>query len=196
MVRAILDGRKTQTRRVLNPQPDDLVEGKIPRQWLIGIGDRLWVRENISIMPRTAYHLPKTVSPDDPDMAAYYQADFYRSGKPRWRPSIHMPRWASRINLTVTDVRVQRLQEISEADAAAEGLEYDIDGDIDGHGRHVVIESWRGAAYLPWLRDPMEAYADLWDHINAARGYGWDADPWVVAISFTAEQRNIDGAQR
>lgn len=110
----------------------------------------------------------------------------------RFRQGMHLPRWASRLTLEVTEVRVQRLQDISEADAIAEGLEHDIDGDVDGDGRHVVIESWRGADYLPWLRDPIEAYADLWDQLNNARGYGWDANPWVAVYTFRPVLGNID----
>lgn len=209
MVRAILreieqpGTGKTQTRRVLKAQPDRIYKlrdgwfvddgGMIERPLRIpfAVGDRLWVREAIGHMPRTAYALPKTVNPSDPDMAAYYRVDFDRSGKPAWKPSIHMPRWASRLTLTVTDVSVQRLQEISEADAVAEGLEHDIDGDVDGDGRHIVIESWRGADYLPWLRDPIEAYADLWDQLNDARSYGWEANPWVAAYTFVPVLGNI-----
>jgi hypothetical protein len=85
-------------------------------------------------------------------------------------PSIHMPRWASRITLTVTDVRVQRLQDISRGDAMDEGCP--LPNMADGP-------------------DPRDWFADLWDSLNAKRA-PWDSNPWVAAYTFTVEQRNID----
>jgi hypothetical protein len=90
-------------------------------------GDRLWVRETFAIVPRTAYAasegVQQTLRRDDDHDAAIYRAGWERSnGGLRWRPSIHMPRWASRITLEVTGVRVERLQDISEADARSEGI--------------------------------------------------------------------------
>lgn len=115
---------------------------------------------------------------------------------PKWagrkRPAMFMPRWASRITLTVTEVRVQRLQDISEEDAKAEGLESQLDGDADEFGRPLVFEYFRAADFLPWNRDPVEAYADLWDHLNYSRGFAWETNPWVVAYSFKPELINID----
>jgi hypothetical protein len=216
MVRALLDGRKTQTRRIFKGIEDfgedyhvfdahggvlNVREGDVPSVALdfvpYAVSDRLWVRENIAIMPRTAYALPKTVSPDDPDMAAYYQADLDRSGKPRWRPSIHMPRWASRLTLIVTNVRVQRLQEISEADAVAEGLErVDYDG---SDTRYAGAWGWRDYrkdhphAVVPFHHgQAVRSFQTLWDSLNASRGFGWDANPWVVALTFTVIKQNID----
>jgi len=110
----------------------------------------------------------------------------------RWKPSIHMPRWASRLTLTVTDVRVQRLQEISEADAEAEGCPECsqchgvgwINSGPDG-GRQCTAKGC-GDPYV-------EQYARLWDHINGAGS--WEADPWIVALTFTVERANIDAAR-
>lgn len=158
----------------------------------IAVGDRLYVREAW----RTAVHLdqfaPKVLPIDTP---VFFEADaggeaVGATGK--FRQGMHMPRWASRLTLEVTDVRVERLQEISEGDAIAEGLEHDRDGDVDRHGCHVVIESWRAADFLPWNRDPIEAYADLWDQLNHARGYGWHTNPWVAAYTFRPILGNID----
>ena len=89
-----------------------------------------------------------------------------------WRPSIFMPRWASRITLEVTGVRVERVQQISGRDAQAEGVDpqnaaYHV---YDGH--QVTDEAW------------IAAYADLWNEINAKRGFGWDANPWVWVVKF------------
>src|SRR5262249_31374103 len=95
------------------------------------VGDRLWVRETWKPMPVHAYALPKIVVPetftyrkqvyDAGGYAVYYAADYGRSGRPLWFPPIHMPRWASRLTLVVTDVKVERLQEISASDCHAEG---------------------------------------------------------------------------
>lgn len=195
MVRAILDGRKTQTRRVLNlarggwsvrlaesdgraDQPANL------RQVACGCphgqpGDRLWVRETFSKHVRLSdpHYLPA----DYPDeaMGAWYWAD----GNPEhgdWtkpKPSIHMPRWASRLTLEITDVRVGRLQEISGQDVVAEGVKCPTN-----HGH------WHNDDYDAFLEEEerlaVEAYRGLWDSLNAKRGYGWDVNPFVWVIEF------------
>ena len=85
-----------------------------------------------------------------------------------------MPRWASRLTLTVTDVRVQRVAEISREDCVAEGCPGFVSHDMqDGEM-------------------PEEEFQDLWNTLNASRGFGWDTNPWVAAITFETEQRNID----
>ena len=182
MVRALLDGRKTQTRRVLKP-PYGTLEYLPTGTWepictKVFRGDRLYVRE--------AHALVGTV---DPQWVLYradgYESECARHGfdrpyppEPRWRPSIHMPRWASRLTLVVTDVRVQRLQEISEADAVAEGV--------------------TGRAYQArdgsWIADPKASFAGgfgcLWNSLYGPDA--WDANPWVAAISFDVHRCNID----
>ena len=189
MVRALLEGRKTQTRLVLKPQPefrggagdwDDAEEwgwededgGPIS---VLDIrlpyitGDRLWVREAID----------KTSEPGDVFYRADYEAAHGDSGKGLgWRPSIHMPRWASRLTLTVTDVRVQRLHDISEADAVAEGIEPKWHA-YTGYGKQADV-----------LMSPYDSFASLWISIHNTNA--WDANPWVVALTFTVEKRNID----
>ena len=156
MVRAILEGRKTQTRRVIKPQPlwvgDPNVAFKTHSANPKGIincpygqpGDRLWVRETFAGTKNTGF--------------AYRATDTAYGHK--WRPSIFMPHWASRINLEVVSVRVERVQDISIEDAYDEGMEW---GD-QGCG---VLE-----------------FKNLWDSINLKRGYGWDANPWVWVIEF------------
>lgn len=185
MVRAILDGRKTQTRRVItkwsgpklppgngaNQDGYCTVEDHTIAQkpWtadLIGRliacpygqpGDRLWVRETFGIGGgRTTHYYVYRAG--DNDIAAHN--DHPNDG---WKPSIHMPRCASRILLEITDVRVQRLQDINEQDAEKEGAE-----PIGGLNRG----PFRTGFYV------------LWDHINEARGYGWDKNPWVWVIEF------------
>lgn len=163
MVRAILDGRKTQTRRLINPQPTMIVDGvaRIPsaRRKVSGYdipanqdarspygqpGDRLWVRETVCL----AGSVP------------FYRADGETFAKVRWSPAIHMPRTASRLTLEVLEVRVQRLQEIGEEDAVAEGVEM------------VPFGSMRGEFHA------------LWDSINAKRA-PWASNPWVWALTFS-----------
>ena len=99
---------------------------------------------------------------DDDGNIEYTKAGF---GASPWKPSIHMPRWASRITLGLTEVRVQRLQEISEEDAKAEGVWGD--------------EPYQGVGDLP-----SDRFAALWDSINEKRGFGWNTDPFVWCLSF------------
>jgi hypothetical protein len=199
-VLSILAGRKTQTRRIMRPQPVTATGYPlaVPGDWAwptekqscaifhypypeppqtvlrlcpFGrVGDRLWVRET------WAGGLGN--SPDAVD----YRADGHsygcdEDGKPliRWRPSIYMPRWACRLLLDVDSIRVERLQDISEEDAIAEGVtkgEQWFDG-----APHKVKGTPK--AY-PTAR---EAFASRWDHINAKRG-AWTSNPWVWVLSF------------
>lgn len=154
MVRAILAGAKTQTRRVVKPQAMGQWGPVVPCPYGRP-GDRLWVRE--------AW---RPVHGGYSDLGARYRADFERD-QTVWRPSIHMPRWASRITLEVTGVRVERLQDISEADAQAEGS-----------------FEWAAEQDTP-VRDLDEArlvYLQLWQSINGPAS--WDADPWVWVVEF------------
>lgn len=183
MIRALLSGQKTQTRRVLKPQPQgDVIHYGCIRDegafWTdqsfashrlrIWAGDRLWVRETL-----------RANSNDQGARWYGYAAD----GADVWPltvwhkvrdsiPSIHMPRWASRLTLAVTDIKIERLQDISEPDAIAEGIE---GSEIDG---------WR--CYLPEPKNqdawqcPRESFRTLWDSINAKRAggaYAWAANP-------------------
>lgn len=187
MVLALLDGRKTQTRRIVKPQPDQLLEGQLPKQLRITVGDRLWVKENHAIVPRTAYRMSEgvqqTLRPDDDHDAAVYAAGWERSKPGRWRPSIHMPRWASRLTLTVTHVRIERLCSISGDDAIAEGILPD--PNRPGWWMSSTAENDR-------CPTPRDAYLDLWNSIN---GDGASRlDPWVAAYTFTVERRNIEAA--
>lgn len=213
MVRAILEGRKTQTRRLFKPGSEILyrpqtavypvsfrhhrtslwhdfksVDELIAKFCPYGKpGDRLWVRETFAL--ETNFNLasnddypppfkdgrPVAWHPESADGAwpAYWQQPHYKATDPipeldypdkdtdgptvRWTPSIHMPRWASRILLEITDVRVERLQEASYEDIMAEGIR-------DVH----------------WLT----AWKNAWNSINAKRGFGWDANPWVWVVEF------------
>lgn len=183
MVRAILDGRKTQTRRVIKPQPnvDDVLRKRIEVGLQLKcpfgmLGDKLWVRETHAVVPASAYamstddgntQIPHRVSPDG-YYRAVYKENWSRVRPGRWKPSIHMPRWASRITLEITDIRVERVQDISEVDAKAEGCEPTI-----------PPEYWGGATHKY-----RRSFCLLWDSIYADRGYGWDKNPWIWCVSF------------
>ena len=198
MVRALLDGRKTQTRRVIKPQPaPDFIGATVNVDGLtsqpaslfgsdthkalcrlLRPGDRLYVREAWHAA-RSLDNTPPRDIPRDADIEHAATARSYAEIglKGKLRPGMFLPRWASRITLIVTDVRVQRLQEISEADAIAEGMPSD---------------NWSDRAEFSGYFSPVEAFMALWDSLNAARGYGWNANPWVVAVTFAVERRNID----
>lgn len=193
MVLAILAGVKTQTRRAVNPQPEHpqfgnrkmlAVDDEGAELYLHGgpllvraircpyglPGDRLWVREAWRVSSAQDSLAPR----DLPDgLKAEYVADGPAIFDGRIRPGMFMPRWASRITLEITDVRVERLQDISEDDARAEGFSVDRISDyLDVVERMDQTES-RPATCL---------YRDLWDEINGDGA--WDANPWVWAISF------------
>jgi hypothetical protein len=174
MVRAILDGTKTQTRRVVkNLNPTFVASSPTGEQIANSArcpygqpGDRLWVREAFI----------DTRVPENParDLGVIYAADC-PPGTPAgvkggWSPSIHMPRWASRITLELTGVRVQRLQAITAQDAIDEGIP---SRGIDRDGPNI-------ASGLVYLSD----FETLWDSLNEKRGYGWDTNPWVWALTF------------
>jgi len=191
MVRAILAGRKTQTRRVLKPQPAGLVNGmpyyegrdaaKLPTCPYGKAGDKLWVRE--------ACYITKACEDGAPlcDPVVIYRADGCEDQPNGYvsRPSIHMPRWASRITLEVVSVRVERLQDISEANAEAEGVSRCCPfGVCNGGGFIGGDENCRCADITP-----TQVFAHRWDSINGKRGYSWDSNPWVWAIEFRRVQQ-------
>ena len=190
-VRALLDGRTTQTRRLQFDARGRLTTwGRLAEEWARGERDqRIWVRENFAL----GFDLDDHDMPigDEPKLffAATYDGrrwldrdtDEWRD-EPKWTPSIHMPRRCSRLTLDVTDVRVQRLQEISEEDARAEGVERD--AYPCDHARRTCDEI---GCLGPTHRSN---FASLW---NGLHGDGsWDANPLVVAITFLVYLRNID----
>lgn len=126
-------------------------------------------------MPRTAYAqsegVQQTINPSDLHDTAIYRAEWERShGGIHWKPSIHMARWASRITLEITGVRVERLQEISDDDALAEGC-------VSTAVVNETKDDYTGEY-------ANEQYARLWDSLNSKRGYSWESNPWVWVIEF------------
>lgn len=231
MVRAILDGRKTQTRRVIanvghdnclplqkRTKTKDGIYTHVMDAHIYGlcpfgmIGNRIWVREtwsdvNLEGAPAVAYRaddevydLMENESLLDEDGAFNYQdtrvskyqfatwhSDLISGTEGNWRPSIHMPRWASRITLEITAVRVERLNDISEEDARAEGV------------RAIENNFGNGPAYcdylLPnlddtaeWYNRASDSFKSLWKSIYGAEN--WRANPWVWVIEF----RRVGGA--
>lgn len=212
MVRALLDGRKTQTRRVLRVpapfDPSDDISAEIATGFVepqFRRGDRLWVKEcwNAFAFSEDGEDAwPTRTIPTAGEMAeireAAYRVDVqavYRESDrarqwfadQKWRPSIHMPRWASRLTLTVTDVRVQRLQDISEVDAVAEGIERM----RSGRGYYDITVSKGAVRAGIWHHKATDAFESLWDSLNVDRA-PWASNPWVVALTFTVQRSNID----
>lgn len=213
MIRALLDGRKTQTRRVVKPQPlfsscqqsfstglaaiaDAAFKKFVPDGCPYGQpGDLLWVRESLYRLGRWQQHEDETGERESRWRAAEgicYHADQTelpeRNGF-SWRsfPSIHMPRRASRLTLELTEVRVERLQDISDADAIAEGIEPVFTRAGQKCGWLDYQHEGDGMGYCT---NPRESYASLWESINA-RG-SWELDPWVWCLSFRVHQQNVD----
>ncbi|MGV2810975.1 hypothetical protein [Enterobacter cancerogenus] len=201
MVRAILDGRKTQTRRVIKIQREgeswsvkSAVEPRCPghtHDWWLptatrpysalprcpfgAVGDRIWVRETWAEAGAGAPDL-KLYRADYPEHVPAHYENVPPADEIRWTPSIHMPRWASRILLEITDVRVERLNGISETDAESEGIDmealfdaqdcYDCIADHNMTGRPTVTG----------------AFKYLWESIYGKES--WQANPWVWVIEF------------
>ncbi|EQA9883748.1 MULTISPECIES: morphogenetic protein [Klebsiella pneumoniae complex] len=194
MVRALLSGRKTQTRRIIKPQPEATLSGSLSGKWLSRplnglllpkiediaihfpfgvVGDRIWVRETFQ-GPLFDYDLMdsycKDPTPFEKPEFCVYKADgvpapeFYDADDELhccWRPSIHMPRWASRILLEITNVRVERLKSISDGDAIREGC-----STADMKSGDCVAD----------------VFARLWASIYGDES--WNSNPWVWVIEF------------
>ncbi|WP_425469526.1 hypothetical protein [Paraburkholderia azotifigens] len=236
MVRALIDGRKTQTRRIVKlphnnrlgvwepttiggPDGGRTASGAtVPFQAAVWHtrtgdslmcphgqpGDQLWVRESgVKIkLAASDFHIfrhdePTTLRIGDywveetrAPGASYNVAGCSRESALSYReakvvPSIHMPRWACRLELVIANVRVERVQDINEADAMAEGVE-----SVRNEG-----EYWKDYLRSTKRCDEMtcltarDSFRTLWDSINASRGFGWDVNPWIWALSFRRVER-------
>lgn len=242
MICAILEGRKTQTRRVMtpsntlmngdtwsrydraqtwdwggawvdpgpspagNPGPylklpflagdDATLAGCVMRVYpKIQPGDRLWVKEAWKVGPAYDDLPPRDLAGEE---CLLYLADNaeqkwgwdHPQKYGRYRHSRFMPRWASRLTLTVTDVRVQRLQDISEGGAISEGGRPFFDYD---NPNHIPCPNGSTMEMAP-LKGPIDAFQNIWNSINGPDA--WDANPWVVALTFTPHPTNIDQMEK
>ena len=231
MVRAILEGRKTQTRRPLKPQPEingDRINfsfrkgashlnlpfpcsdySLVIRECPFGkVGDLLWARETFCLEHQVEEDQPPPFDDSrpirwefagmesDPEGADMWVQPHYRATDPtpelsyedsggeptvRWKPSIHMPRWASRITLEITDIRIERVQEITEHEAIKEGV---LDHRFNGYesiSEEEIRDLLNGS--------PKYAFRCLWDSLYVKKGLGWYANPWVWVIGF----RRVEG---
>jgi len=188
MVRAILDGRKAQTRRVIKPQPvlvgsswewepkgkivyaSCWADGGIPARLMpygapYQVGQKLWVRETwVQVEAPLGNPIHKVVYRADcrDSSGAYWSSIAEDPANVKWRPSIFMPKWATRLWLEVTGVRAERVQDISEDDAEAEGS------------------------------DSVLHFSSIWDTINQARGLGWAVNPWCWCVSFRRKEHETE----
>lgn len=237
MVRALLDGRKTQTRRILKlpPVPEHLGEWQVSTIGGAGVtdsrgkpvpeqpcawhsrtgatvvpryqaGDRLHVRESWRVSPEACegwhpdimqgwidYQAGGSLEVVAPSMDAVEKAAFLTTESRDWdfiphryRPSIHMPRWASRLTLIVEDIRVERLNHLTEADAVAEGIESYGYGSIWGW----IDYTETNPNMTRCLADPRASFETLWQSLHGDEA--WEANPFVVAVGFRVERGNID----
>jgi hypothetical protein len=200
MVKAILEGRKTQTRRVIEPQPvTDILgmqrwravsSGDISQRNSIILdyapyqpGDILWVREmwRCIAVGKGGQNEVAIIEYKNGQQAVFdvdSKEALYFAGKARWKPSSHMPRKLSRLLLEVKGVRAERLRDISEEDAKAEGvsnISYML-------SPNEVVRLGESAA--------VTRFCSLWDTLNARRGFSWDSNPWVWVIEFERIEKN------
>jgi hypothetical protein len=199
MVCAILSGAKTQTRRVYKPRPQDNIDDPLGALWSLpspygAPGDRLWVRETWGLHDHGdsgAFSCQSVRGLSEgwarERYAVTYQADWGSNMEEcYWRPSIHMPRWASRITLEVSGVRVERLEDISEDDARSEGVESvqaiqrwrNYMRERESHGINETTTTARGS------------FMSLWESINGTESLV--ANPWVWVVEF----RRVEAQER
>jgi hypothetical protein len=210
MIRALLDGKKTQTRRIVKSQPQgrllgllerpirSMADEPVLRAWFGASeaensskevtcpygkpGDLLWIREAF-IDDRDEYdYALSSAAPYYKGAGIIFRADVDSDSDPAegWKPSIHMPRWASRVTLELIEVRVERLWDISEADALAEGVNIQLPM-FDAEQYDAA--GMKGNVYR-------EQYRKVWESINGLDS--WDANPWVWALSFDVHRCNVD----
>ena len=218
MVKAMLDGKKTMTRRVvksgfinhykhahiIRQSTDKKREGKayfydtpvgsmvlssqLANNHYGKVGDRLWVRETHHVVGGIADYEIEEIKQGLQDVKNFvsYKADGY--GNPcdgGWTTPMFMPRWASRILLEIIDIRVERLQDISEADALKEGIRnynFEMEDSPDTYVGYTHLQKDDGKSTL--YKTPAIAFERLWDTLNAKKGYPWSSNPWVWVVEF------------
>ncbi len=190
-------GDKTETRRVATKAigtgtKDDPLRMDLMKNPYGTPGDLLYVREKWATPPSLDHIKPSNLEPGAP---IHYAADNHCNVNNRedlglveynkFRPSIFLPRWASRMTLEILDISIQRLQDMNDYDALGEGVELGMDAYFyspfpikdQKHKRYVTAKA---------------AFRDLWDMINESRGYGWNSNPWVWVIKYKTIMKNVD----
>lgn len=191
MVKAILEGRKTMTRRVIKPQPiyhpkkkywsmDQIIKNQSVA-WEDGLrpdlikfcpygqpGDQLWVRESYSLHDKGILYRADAMEDDSDERIGWWIGNIFYANQITWKPSIFMNRKYSRITLEIINVRVERIQEISEEDAIKEGCIPSVHPGTGKFNNDVAVVH----------------FSCLWDELNEKRGYGWEKNPWVWVIEF------------
>jgi hypothetical protein len=213
MVRALSEGHKTQTRRIITrlrgkgrvtefgpsdtsgydwhfrdrgARWHDVSTQRLLELLPYRVGDRLWVKETFA---KVGDNEDDVHACPDMRVQAYYRADSVQPEALSWRPSIFMPRWASRIALTVTGARIERLQDISASDAFDEGIRFTLERLGDG-GR----KSGWGIQGIVQGSEPCHSFSLLWDEINGHDA--WAQNPWIARYAFTVALANIDAQTR
>ena len=187
MVKAILGGRKTQTRRIIKSQPNYIRFNQVVLNNHVGfedehgnpikcpfgkVGDRLWVRETFWISQSENGILYRADIPmhwDAKDTECEINDINLKAEEYKWKPSIHMPRMASRIALEIVDIRVERLQDITESDARADGI---------------TTEKPKSAYWENRNNFAVSEFMGLWESIYSKHGCGWFTNPWVWVVEF------------
>lgn len=221
MVRALLDGRKTQTRRLIRPLVGDSTAAGKPvlevapyctgspehgmayywrengcwnssKRFKVAhqVGDELYVREHWKTHPAYDDLPPRDMGGEEPvvylaDNGLCSWEDQHPKRLGRFRQAMHMPRWASRLTLRVVDRRFQRVDDILDADAIAEGIPR---WEISGETKYSYSDE--GPSVTTSM--PQEAFKWLWDRLHPESGVCFDDGPWVVAYTFEVERRNVD----
>ncbi|SCY45289.1 hypothetical protein [Desulfoluna spongiiphila] len=190
MVRAILNGRKTQTRRIVKPPFELHANGYLTRPGKTErlqpypcpygqVGERLWIRERFRLWePDNCICAGPFCGCPSPGTPIYFADTGDDEGAFQWKPSIHMNKEFSRLTLELTGIRIQYLQDISTKDAISEGLEPTLVGVYDNR--------WKNGGYGPRqiYADPRWAFKWLWNGINQKRGYEWESNPLVWVVDF------------
>lgn len=226
MIRALMEGRKTQTRRPIKPQPPKestlhrYYGDESPRPalkntfgWFMPaagdlwpcndddriscpfgkVGDLLYVRETWGVADKWIHDCetnpPRTIAYKADQEIRNFDPPYIVDTEPwgwshmKWRPSIHMPRWASRLTLRITDVRVERVQDITEDDAKAEGIINCSTDLCDSSTGYYDYEN-----QTCYVRFPSQSFSTLWNSIYN----NWDQNPWVWVIKFEVIKQNVD----
>ena len=212
MVKAIIEGRKTQTRRVIKPQPEmegGIIQNGILYRYLPGneldmnnpikakyqFGDILWVREtwqhayntddNDQIIESTGRYL-YAANPEDHCAFSHWvdrDTGVHKESMP-WKPSIFMPRKAARIFLEVLSIRAEQLWSITESDAKKEGVSPISPLDLKQMPMSIIEPGGKYGKGTVLKSSYKAAFYELWDSLNAKRGYDWNSNPWVWVYEF------------